>query len=338
MSSTEIVRKLFAAYSRQDEDEFRRLAEEYIDFERRKKHNIVVKELKDALYSNASSRSNFPGKRFRTEAPVPRDNDNGFPLLEIREYYVSWEDLILPQRTRTVLEQIVQEFQIAEILSTYNLRPANKILLCGVPGTGKTYTAQLLSSLLHVPMVHVRFDAIISSYLGETATNLRKVFEFIKTGVWVVLFDEVDIIGKNRDDQHESGEIKRVVNNYLQMLDGFEGNSLVLAATNHPHILDPAIWRRFDEVIELPLPSEEERHQLLTMFLKPLKRESNINLQCLASETVGFSPSDLKGMCLEAMKHAIVAGRDILKDEDVAFARTRYAERHLMKDTNLLCE
>lgn len=331
MTSTDIIRKLFIAHSKQDEDEFYRLAEEFIEFEQRKKHNIVVRELKEALYNNGSVGNNF-GRRFRAEIPIPRDNDNGFPLLEIKEYYLSWEQLILSDQARVALEQIVREFQNAEILNTYNLRPANKILFCGAPGTGKTFTAQIISSLLHIPLVYVRFDAIISSYLGETATNLRKVFEFIKTGIWIVIFDEVDIIGKNRDDHHESGEIKRVVNNYLQMLDSFEGDSLVIAATNHPHILDPAIWRRFDEVINFELPTEEERFRLLVQFLTPIKKDNSITIDALARSTVRFSPSDLKGMCLEAMKHAIVGGRDILTQNDIQFAYTRYVERYLIRD------
>ena len=89
------------------------------------------------------------------------------------------------------------------------------------------------------------FDSLISSYLGETATNLRKVFDFIKSGRFVVLFDEFDIVGKKRDDPHEHGEIKRVVGNFMQMLDNFEGKSIIIAATNHQHLLDVAVWRRF---------------------------------------------------------------------------------------------
>ncbi|MCY0870767.1 ATP-binding protein [Alicyclobacillus sp. TC] len=331
MTSTDIIRKLFIAYSKQDDDEFYRLAEEFIDLEKRKKHNLVVKELKEALYSkNTLNRQST--RRYRTDLPIPRDNDNGFPLLEIREHDLTWDELVLSEENRLVLEQLIHEFKSMEVLATYNLRPANKVLFCGAPGTGKTFSAQVLSSVLQIPLVYVRFDAIISSYLGETATNLRKVFEFIKNGIWIVLFDEVDIIGKNRDDHYESGEIKRVVNNFLQMLDGFDGESLIIAATNHPHILDPAIWRRFDEVINFKLPTVEERHRLLKQYLSPIKKSESIDIMGLATKTEKFSPSDLKGMCKEAMKHAIVNGMDVLSKDDVEFAYSRFVNRYQIRE------
>ncbi|PJW19279.1 ATP-binding protein [Geobacillus thermodenitrificans] len=329
MTSTEIIKKLFIAFSKRDEDEFYRLAEELIELEKRKKHNIVAKELKEALYTRGQINNHY--KRYRPTLPIPRDNDSGFPLLEIKEYHFSWDQLILSEKNKYVLELIVNELKSSEILATYNLSPVRKVLFCGEPGTGKTFTAQVLSSVLQLPMVYVRFDAIISSYLGETATNLRKVFDFIKNGVWVVLFDEVDIIGKNRNDHHESGEIKRVVNNFLQMLDNFEGDSLLLAATNHPHILDPAVWRRFDEVINFELPNADERYQLLNLFLKPIKKEAEIDLTLLSTKTEGFTPSDLKTMCKEAMKHAIVSGRDKLSSIDLDFAYSRFVSRFAVR-------
>lgn len=326
MTSTDILRKLFMAFGKKDEDEFYRLAEELIDLEKRKKHNIVAKELKEALYS---TNKNFDSKhkRYKPNAPIPRDNDSGFPLLEIKEFQLGWEQLILSQETKCVLEQIINEFRTAEILATYNMSPMSKVLFCGEPGTGKTFSAQVLSSVLQIPLVYVRFDAIISSYLGETATNLRKVFDYIKNGMWVVLFDEVDIIGKNRDDHYESGEIKRVVNNFLQMLDNFEGESLIIAATNHPHILDPAIWRRFDEVINFELPSIDDRYHLLNLYLKPIKKHGEIDLELLSKKTENFTPSDLKSMCKEAMKHAIVNGRDVLTPSDLEYAYSRFKQR-----------
>ncbi|MEI5875903.1 AAA family ATPase [Bacillus paranthracis] len=325
MTSSELMKKLFIAFSKQDNEEFYRIAEEFINLEKRKKHNIVAKELKEALYTHKNNAE--VKKRYRENIPIPRDNDSGFPLLEIKEYDLEWEQLILSRENKYVLSQIIHELKASEILSTYNLKAMNKILFCGAPGTGKTYSAQVLSSVLRIPLVYIRFDSIISSYLGETATNLRKVFEFIKNGMWIVLFDEVDIIGKNRNDQHESGEIKRVVNNFLQMLDNYEGNSILIAATNHPHILDPAVWRRFDEVIKFELPNLEERYELLNLFLRPIKKQKNIDLHYFSVKTEGFTPSDLKLMCKEAMKHAIIQGKGILEIPDLEYAASRFTAR-----------
>lgn len=334
MTINELIKQLFIAFSKKDEDEFYKLAEELIDLEKRKKHNILAKELKEALYSNGSTFKSQINKKFRTNKPIPRDNDSGFPLLDIKQYdYLDWEQLILSNKTKYELEQIVQGFRNREVLATYNLRPKSKVLFCGLPGTGKTYSAQMLSSVMSLPMVYVNFDAIISSYLGETASNLRKVFDFIKDDVWIVLFDEVDIIGKNRDDQHETGEIKRVVNNFLQMIDNFEGESLIIASTNHPHILDPAIWRRFDEVISFELPSEPERKDIFELFLKPIKKEKGVDLQVIASETEGFSPSDIKTACHDSITHAILNGRDTLALSDVLYSLEKYKKRLELRKT-----
>lgn len=335
MTTNEIIKQLFFAFSKQDNEDFIRVAEEFIDSEKRKKHNIAAKQLKDALYASAkTNKAVIHSNRYRANIPIPRDNDSGFPLLEIREYDLSWDDLVISSEKKLILEQICNEIRSADILATYNLSPTRKTLFCGFPGTGKTFCAKILSSVLQTPLIYINFDAIISSYLGETATNLRKVFEFIKNGMWVVLFDEVDIIGKNRDDHHELGEIKRVVNNFLQMIDNFEGESLLICATNHPHILDPAIWRRFDEIINFELPNKEERERLIKLYLKPIKKDSNLNLLSIGEETDGFSQSDLQLMCREAMKHVIINNREILTPIEMNYVLTRYRERHALRQKN----
>lgn len=329
-TTSELIKKLFLAFSKKDDDEFYKIGEELINLEKRKKHHFVAKELKEALYSQNNGRLNSE-KRFRSNMPIPRDNDTGFPLLSIEQYDLDWDSLILSEKIKYELKQIVQGFRSYEVLATYNLKPKNKVLFCGLPGTGKTFTAQVLSSYLGLPLVYINFDAIISSYLGETATNLRKVFDFISNGIWVVLFDEVDIIGKNRDDQHETGEIKRVVNNFLQMIDNFKGDSLIIASTNHPHILDPAIWRRFDEVINFELPERKERASLIKLYLKPLKKEKDLDIELLSRETDGFSPSDIKTMCRDAMIHAIISERDTLENRDLKYSLEKFKERLIMR-------
>lgn len=262
--------------------------------------------------------------------PIPRDTENGFPLLDIMEYSVEWDDIVLDDENKYTLSQIIKEYNDSEILATYNLKPKNKILLCGKPGTGKTYTAKLISSILQIPLVYIRFDSILSSFLGETATNLRKIFEFISNGTWIVLFDEFDIIAKNRDDHYEHGEVKRVVNNLLQMIDSYEGDSIIIAATNHQHILDPAIWRRFDEVLYYDTPDELRRMELMKLFLQPIKKK-NLNLDKFIKETEGFSPSDLKLMCVDAIKQVIINDKQYLTDEDLKYSLDRFIKRMKIK-------
>jgi len=331
MTSNELIKQLIISFNSKDYDAFFNAAREYIEREKRMKHTQVAKELEKVLFEKNLSSNSFAERRFKNSLPIPRDSEKGFPLLEIRQCDESWESLILPQGIKSQLDQIIREFKDADVLATYNLKYKQKILLCGKPGTGKTFTARLVSALLNIPLVYVRFDAIISSYLGETAANLRKVFDYIEQGIWIVLFDEFDIIGKNRDDSHEHGEIKRVVNNFLQMLDNSDGSSIIFAATNHQYMLDPAIWRRFDDVVYYPLPDTETRNQLLELFLRPIGRADGINTQKIAKMTEALSPADIKMIAEEAMKLSIMDSRNKIEMTDLENATNKFIAREKVK-------
>jgi SpoVK/Ycf46/Vps4 family AAA+-type ATPase len=333
MTDTELIKQLFISFGSKDDVAFLQAAREYIEREKRKKHTIVARELEKALYQSTTISKNE--KRFKQNIPIPRDTEKGFPLLEIQYHELDFDDLILSDTTKNQLERIIHEFKDADILATYNLSYKKKILLCGNPGTGKTFSVQTISSLLRIPLVYVRFDAIISSYLGETAGNLRKVFDFIENEIWIVLFDEFDIIGKNRDDNHEHGEIKRVVNNFLQMLDNFKGESILFAATNHQNMLDSAIWRRFDAVIAYELPDKTISKQLFESYLRPIKRDKNINLDSVVEATQGLSPADIKMVVIEAMKTTILSNQNSLTANNLEMAVEQFILREKIKTGEL---
>ncbi len=333
MTTSELIKQLFLSFSNKDNESFELAAREYIEREKRKKHNIVAKDLEKALYNSGDI--SISKKRFKNNIPIPRDTEKGFPLLEIQHFEGSFNDLIISKETKEQLEQIVREFKDSDILATYNLQYKKKILLCGKPGTGKTFSAKIMSSVLNIPLIYIRFDAIISSYLGETAGNLRKVFDFIEHATWIVLFDEFDIIGKNRDDNHEHGEIKRVVNNFLQMLDNLKGDSIILAATNHQNILDPAIWRRFDDVIYYNLPDAKIRQQIFEVYLKPMKRESNIDLEKISHLTENFSPADIKMVTEEAMKTTIINSKNLISMIDIETSVNKFIRREKVRNNEI---
>lgn len=334
MTSNELIKQLIISFNSKDSEAFVNATREYIEREKRMKHTQVANELEKVLFEKSVSANSFTERRFKNSLPIPRDSEKGFPLLEIRQCDDDWEKLILSENIKSQLEQIVKEFKDADILATYNLKYKQKILLCGKPGTGKTFTARIISSLLRIPLIYVRFDAIISSYLGETASNLRKVFDYIEQGIWIVLFDEFDIIGKNRDDIHEHGEIKRVVNNFLQMLDNFNGKSIIFAATNHQYMLDPAIWRRFDDVVWYQLPDSKTRGLLLEQFLRPMRRADEINTQIIAEMTDFLSPADIKMISEEAMKLSIIDSRNKLAMADLENAAKKFIAREKVKNIN----
>lgn len=323
MDSEKLV-NLFRAFTKGDSDSFHRIALETIEDEKRKKHHLLAKQLENTLRENSVS-TNLNG--VKQIAPIPRDNEKGFRLLDVQKLYLDWSDIILSPDTETHLKQIIEEFQKDDLLATYGLRPKTKVLFYGPPGTGKTLCAKVLSSVIGYPLVSVRFDSVISSYLGETASNLRKVFDYIENGRWIVLFDEFDIIGKQRDDPTEHGEIKRVVNNFMLMLENYNGDSLLISSTNHPQLLDVAVWRRFDDVIFFNLPDKARRMKIFEKYLRVMKKEDNFNLTVILDKTDKFSGSDIEQACLEALKRTILQGDDLLSLDTLTDSVKRQKKR-----------
>lgn len=328
MNNTDIIKDIIISYKERDDNKFLNTVNRYIEKEKLKKHNSVVKELEQLL----NNKSFVTEKRFKETVPIPRDSEKGFQLLEIKNYDYSLDDLKVEKNIMNQLLQIISEFKYSDVLATYNMSYKSKILLCGPPGTGKTFTAQIISSVLNIPLVYIRFDTIISSYLGETANNLKKVFDFLESDVWIVLFDEFDIIAKNRDDSHEHGEIKRVVNNFLQMMDNFDGDSIIFAATNHQQLLDPAIWRRFDDIIYYDLPNDKTRRELFDKYIKIIKRKDDINMEELVKKSKGLSASDIKMIVTEAIKISVINSKDEIDNNTINLSLNKFLKRNKIRN------
>lgn len=322
MARGELLRKLFASYARHDDHDFRAVALQIIAEEQQKQNHSLARDLLNILDNPVPANPMTPSK-LGSEI-LPRDKERELPLVDIRKPVRSLSDILLKEKTREQLQRVLEEYSKAELLRVHGLRPKTKLLFCGPPGCGKSLCAEIIASEVQIPLLYIRFDAIISSYLGETAANLRKVFDYANRGRWVVVFDEFDAIGKSRTDATEHGEIKRVVNSFLQLLDGFEGESLIIAATNHERLLDKALWRRFDEVLFFSRPTYSEARTLLIMKLKNFPQRG-INLSQTAKKLVGFSHADIEWVCLDAVKSAIVQDRDTVTQDllDIAIARQK---------------
>lgn len=256
----------------------------------------------------------------RKNYSIPTDDEKGFRLLDLREEYFDFNDLIIDDVIKERLEYIIAETQNVKRLRSFGLKPKQKILFCGSPGTGKTLSAKVISSVIGYPFVYVLFDSILSSFLGQTATNLRKIFDFIEQDKFVILFDEFDIVGKRRDDPQEHGEVKRVVNNFMQMIDNYDGDGILIAATNHPQLLDTAIWRRFDEIIEFTNPTKQQRKELFQKYLGVLKKNGELDIERLSSLTAKYSSYDISAVCENALRRNVIHGRSAVKNEDVLWA------------------
>jgi SpoVK/Ycf46/Vps4 family AAA+-type ATPase len=221
------------------------------------------------------------------------------------------------------IEDVLEEHRRADILRTYGLQPSSKVLFFGPPGCGKTMAAEVIAYELDLPLAIVRIDTLVSSYLGETAANLRKVFDFIEQNAVVALFDEFDALGKERADNSEHGELRRVVNAVLQMMDAYRGKSLLIAATNHEQILDSAVWRRFDDTLEFPLPSAELLPQILQLKLRGVRRQFEVDAPELAKMFNGLSPADIERIVRRAIKRMILRNQEFLAVKDLSQAKER---------------
>ena len=271
------------------------------------------------------SKSNFGRKKKYSDNPmyrpiVPKDTDRGFPLLQLSNQIHSMNDLILDNDLKTRIQYVIDENLKADDLYSMGLKPKQKILFCGPPGTGKTLSAKIMSSIIGYQFVYVLFDSIVSSLLGETATNLRKIFSFIEEGKYVVLFDEFDVVGKRRDDPNEHGEVKRVVNNFMQMLDTYNGESIIIAATNHPQLLDAAVWRRVDEILYFDLPNISQRDDLLKKYLSYTKHDKDCDLSYVVKKTNKYSSADIAQICEDAIRYSVINERKQVTDNDLKWA------------------
>ena len=305
MANGKLLRRLIRSGVDGDFDAFRGAAKQVIAEERQKQHHLLASDLESILSGRRSARSVTVRK---LTPSVPEDRERGLPLVSVREPVRQLEDVVLSRDNLALLRGVLREHNRSEVLQASGLCPVDRLLLCGPPGCGKTITAEALASELGRPLAVVRTDSVVSSFLGETAANLRRVFDFAACAHAVVLFDEFDALGKEREDVSEHGELRRVVNAVLQMLDAYEGRSLILAATNHQQILDSAIWRRFGEVLYLGLPTPGQLHQLLDIKLRGVRRDFEIKEIVERTWFKGASHADVERLLLRAVKEMLLQG------------------------------
>ena len=328
MARGETLRKLFRSFSRNEREEFLAAAMELIEEEKNKNHILLARDLEKLLqngngYTKPLAANLAPWNQF---PEPPKDKDTGLALLEVKKFDLTWDHIVLSEKIFDILQEIVVENRKQDILAAYNLKPKNKLLFCGPPGCGKTQTAKILSSALGLPLVYVNLTAVFSSYLGETATNLQKIFTYIEQGEWLVLFDEFDAIARDRDNLNEHGEVKRLVNSLLQLIDNATNQSIFVAATNHEKLLDSAVWRRFDEVIFFDNPSLELKTAILNRYLSGI-RYTAIDLSTFADRLENATGADIERICSDAIKAVILRGERTLTADDLEVAIGRFLER-----------
>jgi len=271
--------------------------------EHEKQHHVLADSLDAQLRSMQKSLTtiNFP-------------SSNGHGLVHERVPELKLTQLCLSSDVRSAISDLIDEQQRADLLRSYNLEPRHRVLLIGPPGNGKTSVAEALAESLAVPLFSVRYDALIGSYLGETASRVRQLFEHVCNRKCVLFFDEFDTIAKERGDTHETGEIKRVVSSLLLEIDRLPSYVLVVTATNHPELLDRAVWRRFQLKIALPKPTLNQINDWLRILESRLDEKITRETRTLARRLNGLSFSALEDMAQDILrKRALSAPSETVK-------------------------
>lgn len=327
MASGKILRQLVKAGASGDTEAFRQASEAIIQDERQKQHHLLANDLERLLYGDQAKLSPH-ARKLHQASEMPANKDNGLALLEERPVVREEKDIILSKATMSLFTEILNEHNRADVLRSYGLQPAQKLLFCGPPGCGKTLAAEVIANSMSLPLVLVRLDSLISSFLGETAANLRKVFDYLSQYPVVALFDEFDALTKDRGDTADHGELKRSVNAVLQMLDGYRGSSILIATTNYESLLDHAVWRRFDEVIRFELPTLEQVIRLLSLKLSGIRRNFDTDDKQIAAMFDGLSHADIERVLRRAVKEMILSGREFLEKSHLDDALAREYRRN----------
>ena len=236
-------------------------------------------------------------------------------------------DLVVSPQIKERIERIIHEFTYKDKLFKHNLENRRKILFSGNPGTGKTMTASIIANELRLPIYVVLMDKIVTKYMGETSAKLRQIFDFIKDVPAVYLFDEFDAIGGQRGKDNEVGEMRRVLNSFLQFLERDHSDSLIIAATNNLELLDQALFRRFDDVIRYQLPTDNEKLQLLKNRLNG--NLSNKEIKDLLPELTSLSHAEINQACLDVIKTSVIYDLPIKFDLVVKTIRERKSAYNL---------
>ena len=304
MARADLLINLVRANSRGDSVLFRRTLEAMVAEERAKQHHVLADRLSE--YLNGSGSMGLLHKSDST-SPVPIDERLKGLFAEVMPRR-KLEDLVLPDLVFTTLRELLQEHHRKDLLRSYNLEPRHRVLLIGPPGNGKTSLAEAIAEGLMLPLVVVRYEGVIGSYLGETAVRLRRLFDYVRTRACVLFFDEFDTLGKERGDIHDTGEIKRVVSSLLLQIDDLPSHVLVVTATNHPELLDRAVWRRFQIRMELPRPQEAQIVAWLKEFEQRLGESFRCSPDALAPYLKGLSFAELEEFTTSVLRRRVLEG------------------------------
>ncbi|MEA3247870.1 MAG: ATP-binding protein [Gemmatimonadota bacterium] len=303
MANAKHLKALVESYLEGDERRFYSVAMQAAAHEARLGHGDLAEELRSLI--DAGKSKALAGAS--AAVPIARPRGELSSLLSVSYPKTRFADMVLPTKLREQLGRVIREQRHAGRILEHGLAPRRKLLLVGAPGTGKTMTASALAGELGMPLFQVRLDGLLTKFLGETAAKLRQIFDATGHTRGVYFFDEFDAIGSQRGLTNDVGEIRRVLNSFLQMIEQDQSHGLIIAATNHPEILDYALLRRFDDVLHYSLPSRSQIVELLRAR-SGLVVNTRAGWSSLASLARGLSYSEIARAVEDVQKASLISG------------------------------
>lgn len=312
MASAEQIKALLRSHLEGDDERFRTIAMQVAAQEAKLGHARIAGELRRLIDSVAARQPRARASE-SPDQPIPLAQPRGelAGLLAASCPSLRLGDMVLDDGTRARLKRVVAEQRQQHKLRAHGLEPRRKLLLVGPPGTGKTMTASALAGELRLPLLTTLLDGVITKFMGETAAKLRLVFDAMAKTRGLYLFDEFDAIAGRRSSSNDVGEIRRVLNSFLQFLEQDPSSSLIVAATNHPELLDRAVFRRFDDVIEYTLPPDDLIVETMRSCLSVLSTDA-VDWRTVIDAARGLSYCDLVRASMDAAKEAILADRAVV--------------------------
>lgn len=316
MASADQLKALLRSHLEGDDTRFYSIAMQVAAREAKMGHGKLAEELR-TLIDQAKAHRVMPSDG--QAVPIGKPRGELANLLTVSYPKNRLVDMVLADDLEQQLERIVREQRHAAEILSHGLQPRRKLLLVGPPGTGKTMTASVLAGELGLPLFEVRLDGLMTKFMGETAAKLRQIFEATQQARGVYFFDEFDAIGSQRGLTSDVGEVRRILNSFLQMIEQDQSHSLIVGATNHPEILDNALFRRFDDLLHYELPDEKHIANVLKTRLQH-RTVKNISWKRLASKAVGLSYAELTRATDEVLKTALIDRKDMISEKDVCLS------------------
>lgn len=317
MGSARHMIALLKSHVEGDDREFLSIAMQAAAHEAKLGHAAVAQQLRE-LIEEAKRRSTATQRR-PGQLVVLEPRGELANLLSIQTPSIRLADMVLPATLTERLKRVLLEQRQRKRLLDNGLQPRRKLLFVGPPGTGKTMSASALAGELHLPLFTIMLEGLITKFMGETAAKLRLVFDAIRQSRGVYLFDEFDALGAHRNQSNDVGEIRRVLNSFLQLLEKDSSDSLIVAATNHEQMLDRALFRRFDDVIEFDSPNRVLAEEIIRRKLAPFET-SGVDWATVLNKAQSFSPADLVRVSEEAAKKAVLIDSKRITTESILSA------------------